>query len=121
MISSSAAESGPPAPFLMARSMLSPGMFTARALRMAERRRALVSGLAPPCLAARVSSLASLLKTLPFFASTTALMCLTFDHLLWPAMLEIAEFVGMARQLGVAAQNVWEEAVVREGLPVRRV
>ena len=75
-----------PQPFLMARSMLSLGMFWAFAARMAERRRGFMSGLVPPSLVAMVISLENLLKTAPRLESTTALRRLILDHLLWPAI-----------------------------------
>src|ERR1700737_488519 len=68
----------------MARSMLSAGMFTSLAFCMARRRRKLPVGSGPPSRADTVSSRATLVKSWPGRASTTAFLCLIPAHLLCP-------------------------------------
>ena len=63
--SSSVSPSSFPVPRWMARSILSLGIFSFLAARMAVRRRGLVSGSPPPTRAAMVISRMSLVKTLP--------------------------------------------------------
>src|SRR5882762_77580 len=70
----------------MARSMLSLGMLALRDLSSDMRRRGFMSGSAPPIFAAMEISFASLAKILPRLASIAPLKCLTFAHLLWPAI-----------------------------------
>ena len=69
----------------MARSMLAAGTPAALALLMAVRSWKLPSGSAP-ALAATLISRPSRVNTAPRLASTTALVRLICDHLLWPAM-----------------------------------
>src|SRR5512136_888960 len=76
----------------MARSMLSLGMFAALALRMAVRRRGLVSWSPPPILAAMLISLISLVNIWPRLASARPFLCLMVCHLLWPDMLVLPYF-----------------------------
>src|SRR6202035_5197584 len=66
--------------------MLSAGMFSDLAARMAPRRRGLVSGSPPPFFAAMVISLISRVKILPRFASSAPFLCLIVAHLEWPDM-----------------------------------
>src|SRR5690606_11952265 len=72
-----------PVPFLIARSMLSFGMFAALALAMKVRSRGLNWG-SPPFRAASVISFAIALKIFPRFASIAALCRLVVAHLLCP-------------------------------------
>src|SRR5277367_93897 len=69
----------------MARLMLSPGMFSALAARMAVRSRGLPSG-SPPDLAAMVISLINWVKILPRLASAAPFLCLIVAHFEWPDM-----------------------------------
>ena len=68
-ISSKAVPSSPPAPRLMARSMLSLGMLAARATAMAPRSLGFMAGSARPDLAATVNSRMILVKSLARLAS----------------------------------------------------
>src|SRR5579872_796743 len=70
----------------MARSILSFGMFSPLAARMAVRRRGFVSGSAPPTRAAMVNSRITLVKILPRRASVAAFLCLIVAHLECPDM-----------------------------------
>src|SRR5271163_3551440 len=70
----------------MARSMLSLGIFSLFAERMAVRRRGLVIGSAPPVRAAMVSSRIIFVKILPRLASVAAFLCLIVAHLECPDM-----------------------------------
>src|SRR5437899_2018825 len=75
-------------PFLIARSILSFGMFAPRHLRSTMRSRGFIAGSAPPIFTAIEISLLSLEKIFPRLASIAPLKCLTFAHLLWPAMVQ---------------------------------
>src|ERR687884_2171490 len=81
--------SSSPVPFLIARSMLSHGMFTALAASMAVRRRGLPPGSPPPALAATVISRMTLVQDDARRASVTAFLRLICFHLLWPAIAEL--------------------------------
>src|SRR5690242_13478963 len=70
----------------MARLMLSAGMFSLLAARMAVRRRGLLSGSPPPFLAAMLISLIRRVKILPRLASSAPFLCLIVAHLEWPDM-----------------------------------
>src|SRR5579863_685479 len=70
----------------MAFLILSPGMFSALAARMAVRRRGLPSGSPPPALAAMVISLIRRVNVLPRLASSAPFLCLIVAHLEWPDM-----------------------------------
>src|SRR6185369_11149137 len=70
----------------MARSMLSDGMFAPRHLSSAMRNRGFMSGSPPPTLAATVISRDSLAKMRARLASMAPLKCMTFAHLLCPAI-----------------------------------
>src|ERR1700685_3683192 len=72
----------------MARSMLSLGMFSPLAVRMAVRRRGFVTGSAPPVRVAMVNSRMSLVKILPRRASVAAFLCLIVAHFECPDMEE---------------------------------
>src|SRR5271169_772539 len=66
--------------------MLSAGMFSALAARMAPRKRGLLSGSPPPFLAAMLISLIRRVKILPRLASSAPFLCLIVAHLEWPDM-----------------------------------
>src|SRR5215475_4625804 len=70
----------------MARSILSLGMFSARAARMAARNRAFMPGSGTPSLAATVISRASLENNLERTASWRPLRCMMFLNWECPAM-----------------------------------
>ncbi len=70
----------------MARSILSFGMFSARAARMAARRRAFMFGSGRPILAETVISRASLENSLERTASWRPLRCMMFLNCECPAM-----------------------------------
>ncbi len=72
--------SSSPVPFLMARSMLSTGIDSARAAAMAVRRRGLKLGSPPDSRVATVISLASLEKRAPRLTSEAPLARLTLDQ-----------------------------------------
>ena len=76
--------SSSPVPFLMARVMLSAGMFAALALSNTVRSRGFESGSPPPRRAAIVISRMSFVKTLPRFASSAPFLCLMVCHLECP-------------------------------------
>src|SRR5277367_2782152 len=80
----------------MARSILSLGMFSPLAVRIAVRRRGLVTGSAPPVRVAMVNSRMSLVKILPRRASVAAFLCLIVAHFECPDMDE-------------PFQEVWQE------------
>src|SRR5215470_19990737 len=71
----------------MARSMVSFGMFTPRALSTAARSRGLPLMSPPPIRAETVSSLMILVQTFDFLESEASFLCLILDHRLWPDML----------------------------------
>src|SRR5450631_4595298 len=68
----------------MARLMLSCGMFSDFAAKMAPRRRGLLSGSPPPFLAAMLISLIRRVKILPRLASKAPFLCLIVAHFEWP-------------------------------------
>src|ERR1700757_3594810 len=69
----------------MARLMLSAGMFSALAARIAVRRRGFPSG-SPPDRAAMVISLIRRVNVLPRLASSAPFLCLIVAHFEWPDM-----------------------------------
>src|SRR5450432_2244098 len=69
----------------MARLMLSAGMFSDFAARIAVRNRGFMSG-SPPDFAAIAISLMRRVKILPRFASSAPFLCLIVAHLEWPDM-----------------------------------
>ena len=75
-----------PVPFLIARSILSFGIFAARALMITVRRRGFELGSPPPIRAAIEISLINFVKILPRFASAKPFACLIVAHLLCPDM-----------------------------------
>src|SRR5437868_3164078 len=72
--------------------MLSLGMFAARHFNRAMRKRGFMPGSAPPSLAAMLISLLSFEKIFPRLASIAPLKCLTFAHLLCPAIVQEFQF-----------------------------
>src|SRR5271155_3903089 len=72
----------------MARSMLSLGIFSPLAVKIAVRRRGFVTGSAPPVRAAMVNSRMSFVKILPRRASVAAFLCLMVAHFECPDMEE---------------------------------
>src|SRR5919112_5928488 len=95
--------SSSPVPFLMARSMFSPGIFTALAASIAVRRRGLPPGSPPPLRAATVISRMTLVQDEARLASVIAFLRLICFHLLWPA---IAELLGDDQVWGAAESSV---------------
>src|ERR1700689_2394720 len=84
MASSSSSPSSWLVPRSTARSILSLGIFSAFAERMAVRRRGFESGSAPPTRAAMVPSRITFLMALPRFASVATFLCLMVAHLECP-------------------------------------
>src|SRR5438128_12457530 len=78
----------------MARSILSLGMFSARAATTAARSRGFIAGSGVPSLAATVISRASLPKSFDFWASWRPLRCMMFLNWEWPAMRGLLESSG---------------------------
>src|SRR3954469_11697389 len=72
----------------MARLMVSLGIDPALASDTALRRRGLPDRSPPPMRAATVSSLMSLVKSLPRLASRAPFLCLIVAHFEWPLMRE---------------------------------
>src|SRR5580658_1997841 len=83
-------ELSPPAPRLMARSILSLGMLAARHLSNTMRKRGFTPGSPPASLAAMKISLLNLAKILARLASTAPLKCFTLAHLLCPAIILVS-------------------------------
>src|SRR5205823_9981832 len=81
----------PPSAFLIARSMLSFGMFSCRAATMAARSRGFMAGSGVQRLAATVISRASLPNSFDFWASCRPLRCMMFLNWEWPAMRGLLE------------------------------
>src|SRR4051812_7500991 len=84
MFSKSAASWPVPAPFAIARSMLSFGIEYERAFSIAFASERLLSGSPPPSFAATMIARESFEKSLPRFASAAPFLCLIDDHLLCP-------------------------------------
>src|SRR4029079_336063 len=76
-----------PVPRLMARSMLSLGIDTSRALSMAYRSLRFMVGSPPPCRAAMMIARLSLLHSLPRLASMAPFLCLIVAQCEWPDMV----------------------------------
>src|SRR5207244_13116644 len=72
--------------FLIARSIVSPGILAALAAASAVRSRGFAFTSLPPMRAAIVRSLMSLVKARPRRASLRAFLCLIVLHLEWPDM-----------------------------------
>src|SRR4051812_34784792 len=107
----------------MARSILSRGMDSARALVIARRRRALADGSGTPPFAASVISRDSLLKILERFLSWAPLRNWMFLNFEWPAMappLLVSGVIGGPRR-EIKAQGGWQggEPPLWEALTVR--
>ena len=68
----------------MARSMVSLGMLTERALSTAVRSRGLPLMSPPPSRAETVISLMILVQTFDFLESEASFLCLILDQRLWP-------------------------------------
>src|SRR5918997_2195708 len=96
----------PDEPFLMARSMLSLGMLSARALATARRRRGFMFGSGRPVLAATVMSRLSLENSLERAASWRPFLCMMFLNLEWPAMVLLGAGGGPALGRGLVADPV---------------
>src|SRR5581483_805776 len=71
----------------MARLMLSAGIFSALAARIAVLKRGFESGSPPPIRAATVISLINLVKIFPRRASAAHFLCLIVAHLEWPDII----------------------------------
>src|SRR4029453_15155296 len=69
---------------MMARLILSAGILSVLASRIAFLRRGFPSGSPPPIRAAIVISLMNLVKARPRFESIAAFLCLILCHLEWP-------------------------------------
>src|SRR3990172_6220853 len=92
MICSKAAASlSSPLPRRMARSMLSLGMFSARALSTARRKRKFESASPPPSRAATAISRASRVKIAPRLASAAPFLRLMVDHFECPDIRELLQ------------------------------
>src|SRR5208282_23105 len=78
--------SPPPAPRLMARSMLSLGMLAARHFNSTIRKRGFIAASPPASLAAMLISLLNFANIFARLASIPPLKCFTFAHLLCPAI-----------------------------------
>src|SRR5512142_349765 len=86
----------------MARLILSAGMFSLLAAKIAVRRRGLESGSPPPFLAAMLISLISRVKILPRFASSAPFLCLIVAHFEWPDIADLG-------------RRTWDFARIRAG------
>src|SRR5579872_112864 len=86
----------------MARLMLSAGMFSDLAARIAVRRRGLESGSPPPFLAAMLISLMRRVKILPRFASSAPFLCLIVAHLEWPDIVRPRKYRSALKNYDVA-------------------
>src|SRR5690242_17898045 len=75
--------------------MLSLGMLAALHLRRTIRNRGFMPESAPPSFTAIVISLLNFEKILPRLASIAPLKCLTFAHLLCPAIVSVFQFAGV--------------------------
>src|SRR4029079_10096610 len=82
-----------PVPRLMARSMLSLGIDTSRALSMAYRSFRFMVGSPPPCRAAMMIARLSLLHSLPRLASMAPFLCLIVAQCEWPDMADLLDAV----------------------------
>src|SRR5918999_3268784 len=102
--------SSSPVPFLMARSIFSPGILTALAASIAVRRRGLPPGSPPPLRAATVISRITLVQDEARFASVIAFLRLICFHLLWPAMAELLRQREVFRVAGAAVRQ-WKHRV----------
>src|SRR5262252_4147046 len=102
-----------PVPFLIARSIVSFGMLTVRALSTAARRRGLPLMSPPPRRAEIVSSLMTLVQSFDFLESEASFLCLILDHRLWPDMVVNFYHSQGGPAPGVAARGVRFHASAR--------
>src|SRR4051794_34998196 len=93
MLSKSFASCPVPAPFAIARSMLSFGMEYDRAFSIAFASDRLLSGSPPPSFAATMIARESFEKSLPRFLSAAPFLCLIDDHLLCPDIRQLPHLV----------------------------
>src|SRR5271156_1934988 len=93
-------ELSPPAPRLMARSILSLGMLAARHLSNTMRRRGFMVVSLPASLVAMAISLPNLAKILARLESIAPLKCFTLAHLLCPAIIVLVVISGAASMGG---------------------
>src|SRR2546428_13435781 len=84
MVSNADPSDPSPAPFAIARSMLSFGIEYERAFSTAFCRARLPAGAGPPSFAATMMARESFEKSLPRLASAAPFLCLIDDHLLCP-------------------------------------
>ena len=98
-----------PAPFFIARSILSAGMLACFAFVIKVLSLGLNSGSLPPSLVAKDISLLITLNILPRLASTAALCLLVVAHLLCPAMIKIE--LSNLFSSRILAQSIREEFV----------
>src|SRR5919197_876208 len=84
IVSKASASASAPAPFAIARSMLSFGIEYERAFSIAFCSARLLAGSPPPSFAATMIARDSFEKSLPRFASAAPFLCLIDDHLLCP-------------------------------------
>src|SRR6516165_2431104 len=99
----------------MARSLLSLGMFSPLAARMAVRSRGFEFGSEPPTRAAMVNSRMSLVKTFPRRASVAAFLCLIVAHFECPDMAQPLRKVGQERRSSSCRVSVAAGATDRQG------
>src|SRR5881397_2083043 len=100
----------------MARAILSFGMLSARAARIAARRRGFMSGSGRPILADTVISRASLPNTFDLMASCRPLRCMMFLNWEWPANGASSEFVSaefFARLIGPRGGEIHSHLILR--------
>src|SRR6202011_1184313 len=83
--------------------MLSCGIFSALAARIAPRKRGLLSGSPPPFLAAIEISLIRRVKILPRLASMAPFLCLIVAHFEWPDMRASFVYGGLSPRLSTGA------------------
>src|SRR5439155_23154760 len=93
MCSYVAASASVPAPFAIARSMLSFGIDAARAFSPAFWSARFAAGSGPPSRAATMIARVNFEKSLPRFASAAPFLCLIDDHLLCPDTLLLSDHV----------------------------
>src|SRR5262249_23719832 len=101
--------SNSPAPFLIARSMVSLGILAAFAAAKAVRSRGLALRSLPPMRAAMLRSLINLVNILPRRASFRAFLCLMVLHLEWPdmAVLPAEKFWPVLPHSGQGVNEEW--------------
>src|SRR6187402_356932 len=114
-----------PAPFAIARSMLSFGIEYERAFSIAFWRARFDPGSEPPSFAATMIARDSFEKSLPRFASAAPFLCLIVDHLLCPDTRRLRDqlnesFVdpGVVGQLGMERGDEHAPVAQQDRLPV---